>query len=342
MTPPTAAEYQEIGAWVQNWRRPLLLSHARPDGDALGSLIALQAALQSQGAEPCTLIYEPLPERYALIGELGPLHIWQQEVTEADLEEADGIILLDTCTHSQLTPIADWLRAARQPKLAVDHHVTRDPIPERYLVDESAAATCQILYDWFQAVGWPIDDACRDALVVGIATDTGWFRHGNTDARTFETMAELTRRGANSSDLFHLLYYNDPASRLRLRTAGLASLELLLDDRLALMCVTPGTMRRVGALPSDTEELVNEPLRVGSVCVSVLLVSEVERLVRVSFRSKQPLAAGAPDVDVSRAAEQFGGGGHKRAAGARVEGSIVQVRRALLDYFETVLPVEDD
>ena len=342
MTPPTAAEYQAIGNWVQTWRRPLLLSHARPDGDALGSLIALQAALRAQGAEPCALIYEPLPERYALLGELGPLRVWQQDVNKADLEQADGIVLLDTCTYKQLTPIADWLRTAAQPKLAVDHHLTRDPIPERYLVDESAAATCQILFDWFQAVGWPIDDACRDGLVVGIATDTGWFRHGNTNARVFETLAELTRRGASSAQLFHQLYYNDPVSRLRLHTAALASLELFLDDRLAVMCITPGTMRRVGALPSDTEELVNEPLRVGSVCVSVLLVSEVEGRVRVSFRSKQPLNPEAPDVDVARAAQQFGGGGHKRAAGARIEGSIVQVRRTLVDYFEGILPVDND
>ena len=342
MTPPTTTEYQEVGSWVQSWRRPLLLTHARPDGDALGSLLALQTVLRTQGAEPCALIYEALPGRYALLGELGPLRVWQQDVNEADLDQMDGVILLDTCTYNQLTPIADWLKTAGQPKLAVDHHLTRDPIPERYLVDETAAATCQILFDWFQATGWPIDDACRDALAVGIATDTGWFRHGNTDARAFETMAELTRRGASSAELFHQLYYNDPASRLRLRTAGLASLELLLDDRLAVMCVTPGTMRRVGASPSDTEELVNEPLRVGSVCVSMLLVSEVEGLVRVSFRSKQPVDAGAPDVDVSRAAEQFSGGGHKRAAGARIEGTIVQVRRLLVDYFEGILPVEGD
>ncbi|HNQ23716.1 MAG TPA: DHHA1 domain-containing protein [Phycisphaerae bacterium] len=342
MSLPGSETLKELARWVSGWRRPLLATHTRPDGDALGALAAMYSVLRAGGAEPLAVIYDALPERYALAGTLAPLRLWPNEVGPDERAAVDGIVLLDTCTYAQLEPLAEFLRAARMPKLAVDHHLTRDEMCDRYLVDETAAATGLILYEWFAAVGWPLEAACCDGLVIGIATDTGWFRHGHVDARVFRAMADLAGRGADATELFQQLYFRDSIGRLRLRTAALASLELMLRDRLAVMCVSPGTMQRVGALPSDTEEIVNEPLRVGSVCASVLLVGEENGTVRASFRSKRPLEPEAPDIDVARIAERFGGGGHRRAAGARVQGTVLHVRRRLLDEFECLLPGADD
>ena len=333
--------FAEMGQLVTSWRRPLLLSHTKPDGDALGSLTALAGVLRAQGADPLALLYDALPNRYALATTYHALPVLGREVNEAELASVDGVVLLDTCSYAQLSPMADWLQSATVPKLAVDHHLTRDPIVDYSLVDESAAATCLILYDWFRAVDWAISPAVRDSLVIGIATDTGWFRHPNTDERVFAAMLDLTRRGAQAAELFHQLYHRDSLARLRLRTVALASLELYLDDRLAVLTVTPETMQRVGAEASDTEEIINEPLRVGSVVVSVLLVAREDGQIRVSFRSKEPLTPGDPDVDVAAVAAGFGGGGHRRAAGARLTGTIHEARRAVLDRMEVLLPTDD-
>lgn len=334
--------FVEAAERVSRWRRPLLVTHAKPDGDALGSLVALHAVLREQGADPLAVIYDPIPGRYNIFRKYDSLVTCTQKHDSERLSTCDGIIVVDTCTYNQLSPIVDWLRESTLGKLVVDHHVTRDNLADAYLVDESAAAACQILFDWFRTANWTIPTHAVEALFMGLAMDTGWFRHSNTNDRVLSIASELVVLGAKPHLLYQSLFQRETPARIRLVGVALGSLQLACRDQLAVMSLTSESMRSVGATPADTEDIVNEPLRIDATVVSILLV-ETDDCIRVSFRSQAPDDssdsaqiqasddARPPDVDVAAVAQAFGGGGHRRAAGARVKGSLSEVRDSIIE-----------
>lgn len=341
--------FAEAAALIESFRRPLLISHVKPDGDALGALVAMRTLLASRGISAVAVLFDPIPSRYAAFHRYEAMPVFGDTAQESDLDVADGIVLLDTCAYSQIHPIADWLRAAALPKVAIDHHITRDDLANRYLIDESAAATCLILYDWTLAFDWSVSSDCAEALFTGIAMDTGWFRHANADHRVFAAVADLVGRGVRPNELFEQLFQSESPARVRLLGVALSTLELVANDMVAVMTLSTAAIAECGATRADTENIVNEPLRIGSVAVSVLLVEQEDGPVRASFRSKQPsvseIDTGSTvlgpklDVDVAKVAQAFGGGGHARAAGARIKGTLPEVRQTVIEYLKQFLPI---
>ena len=323
MTKIKPSQFQQAAALVGGWRRPLLLTHARPDGDALGSMLAMRSILRGLGADPLTMLFDPAPAPYAFMTEGDPVGLFGGDVAESDLGKVDGVVIVDTCAFAQLAPLADWLRSAAAPIVAIDHHVTRDVPGEFHLIDTSAAAAALVVYDWAKAMGWTLGEVALRAIFVGIATDTGWFAFRNSDTRTFEATAELIGAGVDGHDLHVRLYQSDQAAKVRMLGEALATLDLLDDGRVAVMRLTRDAFVRHGAGTGDTEGIINEPMRIASVDVSVLLVESDDNLVRVSFRSKR-------DADVSAIAASFGGGGHVNAAGARIKGTLPEVHERVI------------
>lgn len=311
--------FDEATTIVLQFKRPLLISHEKPDGDALGSLFALRAFLRSKGVNAEALLYDDVPERYVpWIGE-APMPILNRNFGQADLAACDAVIMLDTCSRSQLQSIIEWVASSELPTLAVDHHITRDAIADQMLVDEHAAATCLILHEWAVAAGWSVDRETAEALFVGMAMDTGWFHHSNTDARTLAAASALVDCGVQPHDLFERLFQQDSPARLRLQGEALCAMELSCEGRVAIMALSTEALERAGATSADTEDIVNEPLRIKDVVVSVLLVDQGEPPIRVNLRSKPPRVGGEIDVDVAAIAQSLGGGGHRRAAGVRLQ-----------------------
>ncbi len=319
---------KELAGLIAGWKRPLLFSHARADGDAIGSLCAMRSILRGLGNEPTPLLFEPPQVRYQWLLDEDPIAIFAGTDDPA-LSEADGVIVLDTCSDAQLEPVAAWLRSTSLPKLAVDHHVTRDPLVDHYLVDEHASATCLMVYEWAQHANWPLDDQARLALYVGMTTDTGWFRFSNTDARTMEAAGALVRDGVQPAAVFERLFQAESSARFRLLGAVLSAAELFCDERFAILALTQEMFSETGATASDTEDLVNYPLQIATVDASCLLIDQANGTIRASFRSKAPHGS-RPDVDVSLVAAGLGGGGHRRAAAARIPGSIDEVKKIVL------------
>lgn len=314
------ADYHNLRAWLEACRRPLLVSHRRPDGDALGALAAMTLVLQDLGLDPRPVLSEPLPPRYALLADAVAWRSWEAEHA-ALIADCDAWVILDTCTYSQLEALAGHL--SRAPRTAVlDHHPTRDEIATRpgdlRLFDESAGAVCLLIHEWMRTVGLPPRPPIATALFVGIATDSGWFRFANTDARMLRAAAELAEAGAAAPAIYRAIYEQDPPARLRLVGRLLDSLELHADGRLAVVKLRRSDFAAAGADHSMTEDLVNEAGRLGGLEAIVLFTEEPNGGVRVNFRSKQVL-------DVAALAAQFGGGGHARASGARPAGPWDQV-----------------
>lgn len=323
------ASLEDAGRQVERWRRVMILSHARPDGDALGAMAALRIALAAKGGEPHAFVYEKIPPRYTFLERLTPFELWPPE-PPAD-SGFDGIVILDTCSWSQLEPPAAFLRSSSLPKVVVDHHATRDDLAingtdDLLAADVTSASTCGLVYAWCETMGWPIDAAMAEALWIGMVTDTGWFRFSNTDGRTLRAAADLLERASLRPDvLYEKLNASYSPARLRLLGEMLQTLRFEAGGLVAVMELTKEMFARAGAVPADAEELVNEPMSTACVVASVLLTDLGEGVVRVNFRSKSPEAAGR-SIDVAAVARRFGGGGHHRAAGARVAGTLAENR----------------
>lgn len=303
-------------------RRVLLLTHVRPDGDALGSVAATKLALEQRGIAAESLLLSKLPSKYAFVFE-------RAGVTHNDATPAlpamdwfrgfDAVLVLDTGTWSQLPGLESILPGVNAPVMVLDHHRTQEPWGGARWVDPSASAAGEMVMDLVRALGATIDRRVAEALFVAIATDTGWFQFSNTTPRTMRAAAELMEAGVDTDDLYQLIFQNERAARLMLQARAMRSLKLHGDNRLATIVIRATDFREVGADVPDTENLVNIPLQVRSVELSAIFTeTPTPGPVRVSLRSKGR-------VDVAKFAEQFGGGGHARASGLKLDGTLDEV-----------------
>ena len=299
-----------------------MTTHVRPDGDALGTVAATILAMRKVGIEAEALLLSHLPRKYAYVfEENGIVHHdaergWPESLA---LDRFSALVVMDTGTWSQLPGLRDRISNWPVPKLVVDHHLTQEDWADVKLVVKEAAAAGEIAAELFDTWGIELDEPIASALFLAIASDTGWFQFSNTRPYTLRLAARLIEHGVNTDQMYQHLYQNERAERVRLQTRVQDSLELLQDGRLAVMRVARQDFAASNANVGDTENLINIPLQIRTVQVSLLFVEAPEPgLIRVSLRSKG-------EVDVARFAEQFGGGGHARAAGLKGDGSLAEV-----------------
>jgi phosphoesterase RecJ-like protein len=232
------------------------------------------------------------------------------------LNAFDALLVVDTGTWSQLPGMKERVEKWPRPKLVVDHHLTQEDWADAKLVVTEAAAAGEIAAELLEQWDVELTEPIARALFLAIASDTGWFQFSNTRAFTLRLAAMLIEAGVNTDKLYQLIYQNERAERVALQTRAQQSLELMCDQRLAVMRVSKNDFEQTRANVGDTENLINVPLQIRSVEASILLVEPPEQgAIRVSLRSKG-------GVDVARFAEQFGGGGHARAAGLKLNESL--------------------
>jgi len=266
------------------------------------------------------LLSDTMPERYTFLFGDQPPAASAEFATLAD--QADVIVVVDTCAYAQLDGLEELLRARRDKVLVLDHHVGGDDLGSLVWQDSSAAAAGVLVDEVLEALGWPADVQVAEALAVALTTDTGWLRFSNTDARALRCLARLLEAGLHMDRLYQRLYQNDRVERIKLMTRMLESLRLYCGGRLATMVIRHGDFDAVGARFDETENLVNEPMRLASVEVAILAVENTE-CVRVSLRSREK-------VDVAAIARRFGGGGHRRAAGLRLQQDVDELMGQLV------------
>jgi len=304
----------------------LITTHTKPDGDACGSVAAMRDALTAFGKKVKLLLLSPLPEWYAfLFAEKVPVlghDIQLEELVQGQFGQFDLIIIIDTNSYSQLPKFEEYLKQTDRPVLVIDHHVTANGLGTVELVEPKAAATALIVYDLLKRAKWPITEKIAQKLFVAVATDTGWFQFGNTDSRVFRTCAELINAGANPTGLYHALYQNFSPQRFKLLATMLSTLELHFDGRYAVQYLRQQDFERTGASYEDTEDLINECRRIGTVEVAALFVELKDGRIKLSLRSK-----GA--VDVCKIAEKFDGGGHVMAAGTYLPSPLEDAMRLI-------------
>jgi bifunctional oligoribonuclease and PAP phosphatase NrnA len=337
----------ELAAWVASRKRVVILTHVKPDGDAVGSSLAVARAINlatRTGVEhipPAATpwYWGPLPDWFAEI--VSPTqHRAIDEANRADddpREEPDGVLILDTGSWTQLHEVREWLLKRTQIAAVLDHHRQGDPdvAPRRLIIPEAAAACepaaelCRLLLSLQSVSELPPEVA--SPLYMGLATDTGWFRHSNVTPSAMRLAAALLDAGADHAGLYECLEQRDRVSRLRLMGRALASLELHQNNTVALMTLRQQDFHDSHATPNDSGGFADLALKAATVQVAAVIteawVNTAGNITKISLRSKE----GPRAVDVNEVARKLGGGGHIRASGAKLSVGLAEARQKVLE-----------
>ena len=317
---PENATFDQIGEVLRSHNSFILLSHVRPDGDAIGSQLALGFALMAMGKSVHLVNEDGLPENLAFLA--GSERIESPPAEPLDVEVA---IALDTATKPRLGDGA--LHAASKAKvwLNIDHHVSNPKYGDLNLIDSTSPATGQILYDLITKLELPMPAETRDAIYVAVSTDTGSFQYPSTTAKTYDMAADLTRRGLDVGTINSKTYDEQPFRKLELMRALLLTLERSPDGLVANWMMRDQTRVDLELRPEDSEGLIDIIRAIRGVQVAVFFEELPDGKVRVSMRSKDRR------FDVCNIATRFGGGGHALAAGIRMPGPIEEAKKLVLD-----------
>ena len=318
-------DWKRFAEMIRSASTILLTAHQRPDGDCFGSEIAMKCILEKLGKEVFVLNPHPVPPTLAFLDENKVL----RGLKEASMEErarighVDLILVLDTSSWTQLADIGPLFKASPAKKMVLDHHHKGDDIGAERFVDSNAEATGALVVQAAEALNVPLDREIAEAAFVAIATDTGWFRFPSVTSETYRTVAKLIDAGVVPADIYREIYEQESFGRIRLIGRTLAQTESHFDGRVMFTRIMQEDLRLAGALPSDTEDIINMTLQVHGSKVAVLVSELKDGTFKISFRSRCA-------VDCSRLAAQFSGGGHKQAAGASSDKPFEETKETLL------------
>jgi|TARA_B100000959_G_C14946617_1_gene610136 phosphoesterase RecJ-like protein len=327
----TTTTFESIAERIQEATSIVVTTHRKPDGDAIGSVVAMYRALRAIEKEVEVLIAGPLEHGLAIIAGDTPIRFIEDDGFPEDAP--DLIIVVDTGAWSQLEAAESWLREHADLIVGLDHHANGDDVAEDRIVDVTAAAATQVvmqLLDTMQIDLGSGKGCIAEALFVGLATDTGWFRFSNADARCFADASKLLQHDLNRYDIYRSLEETARPSRMALLQRMLASLEII--GNVAIMCLRSNDFGETGGDSTDLVGLVNTPMVIEGVQASILLTDSNPGITKMSFRSKPAMPCDPSTlIDVNKLAGAFGGGGHIHAAGARVKEPLEAVKARLLE-----------
>jgi phosphoesterase RecJ-like protein len=318
-TPDRAA----LHAFLERHRRFLLTTHVNPDGDAIGSEIAMARWLRERGKQVRILNDSPSPVAYDWLTADEPIEVYDEALCELRFAEADALVVLDTSNRQRIGRLSKHLDRHAIAIAIVDHHVTHEGFGQVNVIEPELASTASLVFELIREADATLDLVTAEALYVGLFTDTGNFRYSNTDARAHRMAAALVEAGVDPSDVTSRVHATAPAGRLRFFGEALAALQILEGGRLAVLDVGPEQFAKHGLAGADTEGLVDMPRAIAGVEV-VALFSEVESgKVKVSLRS-------TGNVTIDQVCSRYGGGGHPHAAGVQMRGSREDAKAKIL------------
>src|SRR5262249_14365550 len=296
-------DWTPLADLIETHDRFLVTTHVRPDGDALGSEVGMAGLLRQKGKDVRVVNASPTPPRYDFLDPDGRLfERFNHTVGPEALADREVLVILDLSAWNQLGDMADFVRGFVGPRVVVDHHVSQDDMDATFLKDTTTEATGTLVLQAVRALGATLTPEVATGLLTAIAMDTGWFRHSNTRAGTMRAAAELIEAGAAADRIYRQLFERNTLARLKLMGGALVNLRTGLDGRVAYAAVTREDLLRTGAIPPDTEDLVDYTVSLRGVDIGLLFIEQARGGVKVSFRTRA-------DVDCARLAGLFGGGG---------------------------------
>jgi len=308
----------------------LLTTHINPDGDGIGSEVALALWLGQRGKKVQVLNDSVLPPAFLFLARDVPFEAFEPEVAERRFAAAEALIVLDTSNRQRIGRLAAVLERHAIPIAIVDHHVSHSGFGQVNVIEPEASATGEILYELFRETNGGLTREIAEALYVALMTDTGSFRYSNTDTHAHRMAAELLGFGLDPQRLHAQVHSHASAGRLRFFGEVLSALEMRADGRLVVLEAAPEQFPRHGLVGADTDGLVDLPRTIAGVEV-VVLFSEVDPgKVKVSLRS-------TGRVSIDHVASRLGGGGHVHAAGVLLRGTRADARDRILPELERLV-----
>jgi phosphoesterase RecJ-like protein len=327
LPPEKAALARGFAAALRPGQRVCITTHVNPDGDGLGSEVGLVHLLRAQGIDAVVTNPSPTPPRFSFLFEDLPGVDRTPEAIK-ELRRADLIIVLDISDLTRLGMLIETVRDRGVPVACVDHHVSTGQLPSgpRY-VDPEASATGELIFEIAKGNDWPITRAAARGLYVAILTDTGGFRFSNTRPRALRVAADLLETGVDPEKIYLEVYARAPEGRPRLFAEA--------EYGLAWVTVPPGAIERLGVSSDDLDGVVEFPRSIEGVRMALLFREIAQGRVKVSLRS-------VGDVDVAAFAKPYGGGGHTKAAGLSLSGSLAEVQARVLKAAREYLGTDGD
>lgn len=308
--------------------RPLqsfcVVGHARPDGDCIGSQLALTLALRDQGKQVVCWNEDEVPEKLAF---LDPHRLLQQPVRG---QRFDCVIALDSANLDRLGKAAECVQH-RDLLINIDHHKSNTLFGDLNWVEANEPSTGELIYRLLKAARWPITREIADCLFTAVSTDTGSFQYPSTRPGSYRVAGELVEHGANLARICDEVYQSYPLARVRLLKHLYNRFRLTHQNRIAYLWLKKADFARTGAKPSDAEGLIDHMRAIEPVVVACVFEEIEPELTRISLRSK------SAHFNVSDIASLFGGGGHAAAAGARIRGRPLAVQRRVLGEIKRAL-----
>lgn len=315
----------EIAAILKNCKTAAICCHVRPDGDALGSGLALTRALENAGKTVYMLCEEQPPERLCLFPAMSQTY----QSLPVKLTELDLFIVVDSADITRIGGFAAQFGAFKGKTLNIDHHVSNPRFAKYNYVLADSTATCEIMPEILDAAGFKITKEIADLLALGLLTDSGNFSHRDVSAKTFTVAAKLKECGAALCDIGYQMFTRQTKARALLYAKVLSGMRFELDDKLVFMTVTQRDFEATGTDKSHTEGFVDFPLSIDGVEVSISLMEVKKNQYKASLRSRS--------VNVNAVAERFGGGGHVLASGCMLFGEYEEVIERLTHAVEQQL-----
>ena len=319
--PERAKAARDVAAALTSARHVVLTTHVNADGDGVGSEIGLWHLLRARGVSVRIVNPTGIPERFSF---LIPEGADASRNAVHEIERADIVAALDIGDLARLGNLVTVINKRQPPFVCIDHHVGPVKLPAGpYLIAPEATATAELVFDLASVAGWPLSPESAQALYVGLLTDTGGFRFSNTTARALRVAAVLLENGVDPESIYASVYASAPEGRVRLLAEVLQTLVVEPDVGLAWVSVPADALRRHEVTADDLDGIVEFPRSIAGVRMALLFRHIGNGRIKVSFRSMG-------EVDVAALAHQFGGGGHHRAAGASLAGSMADVEEQVL------------
>jgi len=320
--PDRAVAARQVAAVFKRGQRVALTTHVNADGDGVGSEVGLWHLLRARGLHPVIANPTGVPDRFSF---MLPAGADASDHAAKEIARADVIVVLDISDLGRLGDLATAVRERGVPVVCIDHHVSQGTLPAGpRLVAPQATATAELVFDLATELGWELSTDAARALYVGLLTDTGGFRFSNTTARALRVAAALLERGVDPESIYEAVYSSAPEGRVRLLGDVLQTLVVEPERGLAWVTVPPGALERFGATPDDLDGIVEHARSIAGVRLALLFRQIANGRIKVSFRS-------LGDVDSAALAQVFGGGGHHKAAGASLEGSMGEAQTMVLE-----------
>lgn len=321
----TPIDWHQVHNVIDAAQRIMLTTHENPDGDGLGSEVALFHHLREIGKDARIINYSSLPDEYSFLGGDDIFETFNKNKQLDWLKKVELVIIFDVGDFNRVRNIKDVIEQYKLKTMNLDHHPHPEDHPFTHnVVNIDAAATGCMVFDYLQIVrSEPLTKAICEGIYTAVMTDTGCFRYSNTDSKSHTIAMECLDKGVNTHEIYQLVYENSSKARVSLLGNILTTLNYELEGQLAWFIITQDMMRQASASSSDVDGFSDFVRTIKGVEVALMIYEQSHESCRINFRSKGKFR-------VSGIAQALGGGGHAFAAGSVIEGSLTDLKEKVV------------